>query len=57
MVASAVVGKSSPGKPSLRDTQHYLKHGLILPSVESQRGDKVACVNFRTRLITVINFG
>src|ERR1700730_17878260 len=36
VVASVVVGNSSPGKPSLRDAQHHLKHRLILLSVESE---------------------
>jgi len=46
MIRSAVVGKSSPGQSSLRNTQHHLKCRLILLSVETKRRDKMVIVQF-----------
>src|ERR1700693_5435563 len=44
MIRSAVVGKSSPGEPSLRNAQDHLKRSVILFAVESERGNKMVRV-------------
>src|SRR6266404_7163590 len=46
VIRSAVVGKSSPGESSLRDTHHHLKCRLILLSVETKRCDKMVRIQF-----------
>jgi len=46
MTLRMTVGNSSPGQPSLGDTQHDLKRRLILLSVENERGDKMVLVQF-----------
>ncbi len=46
MIRSAVVGQSSPGESSLRNTQHHLKGRFMLPSVETKRRDKMVRVQF-----------
>src|SRR5439155_12720980 len=46
MIRSAVVGQSSPGESSLRNTQHHLKCRLILPSVETKRRDEMVRIQF-----------
>src|SRR5205809_3927696 len=44
MIGSAAVGQSSPGKPSLRNTQHHFECRVILLSVETKRRDKMVRV-------------
>ena len=46
MIRRAVIGESTPGEPSLRNTQHELKCRLILLSVETKRRDKMVSVQF-----------
>jgi hypothetical protein len=41
-----VVGQSSPGEFSFRNTQYQLKCRLILPSVETKRRDKTVRLQF-----------
>ena len=41
-----MVGQSSPGESSLRNTQHHLKGRFKLPSVETKRRDKMVRVQF-----------
>ena len=40
------IGKSSPGQPSILNTQHHLEHRLKLFSVETERCDKMVRVQF-----------
>jgi len=46
MILRMAVENSSPGQPSLRDTQHDLKRRLILLSVENERSDEMVFVQF-----------
>src|SRR5205823_2774608 len=46
MIRRVVIGESTPGKSSLRNTQHELKGRLILLSVETKRRDKMVGVQF-----------
>ena len=46
VIRSAVVGQSSPGESSLRNTQHHLKCRIILLPIETERGDKMIRVQF-----------
>ena len=46
MTLCMTVENSSPGQPSLGDTQHDLKRRLILLSVENERSDEMVLVQF-----------
>jgi hypothetical protein len=46
MIRRVVIGESTPGEPSLRNTKHYLKCRVILLSVETKRRDEMVRVQF-----------
>jgi hypothetical protein len=46
VIVRVTVGNSSPGQPSLRDTQHDLKRCLILRSAGTEQCHKMVRVQF-----------